>query len=84
MTADLTRRTFTLSQRKIAYVGHAYTSQFIGVRAVFTDWEGTQHVGTIERFGWDVRDTTTGTGFPILRTDDGRLARLDLRITVLA
>lgn len=81
----MTRKTITISRSRMGREGDAYRNKFIGLRAIFTDYEGVEHEGVIERFGRSVLDHTnaSGAGYPILRTPDGRQARLDFKVTVL-
>lgn len=69
-----TRHT-TLSTRKIAFQGSAYTDQWLGTRVVFTDYDGNRHLGTITRFA-DVF-------YPVADLDDGGWARLGKTIEVV-
>lgn len=73
-TATQTRFT-RFSQRKQAFQGAAYEAEWLGVRAVHTTWDGERLAGTITR--WE-------GGWPILTLPDGRWARLDTAIEVVA
>ena len=68
-----TRQT-TVSQRKVAEMGKAYTDTWLGTQVVFTTWEGDRRVGTITRWA-DL--------YPVATFTDGTWARLDLTLEVV-
>ncbi len=70
-------RKVTISSRKKAFMGAEYTDTFIGMRAVFTTWEGERLVGTITHFD------SQGQGFPVVTFPNGRWARLDSQIELV-
>jgi hypothetical protein len=64
-----------VSRNKIATVGSDYTSQWIGVSAVFTDHEGARIVGTITGFADHF--------YPVVTFADGTWARLGTAVEVV-
>jgi hypothetical protein len=68
-----TRQT-TISQRKVAQMGKAYTDTWIGTQVVFTSYDGDRTVGTITR--WDDL-------YPVATFADGTWARLGLDVEVV-
>jgi hypothetical protein len=64
----------TVSQRKVAQVGKAYTDTWLGTQVVFTSYEGDRTVGTITR--WDDL-------YPVATFPNGSWARLDLSVEVV-
>lgn len=61
-------RTVTISKRKAANAGSAYTDQFLGLTAVEPTWEGDAFVGTVTAV-----DATLGCA--IITAPDGRWMR---------
>jgi hypothetical protein len=68
-----TRQT-TISRRKVAQMGKAYTDTWLGTQVVFTSYEGDRTVGTITR--WDDL-------YPVATFTDGSWARLGLDVEVV-
>lgn len=61
-------RVIKLSEWSINTLGREYTDRVVGMRAVYTTYDGDKLIGTITR--WE-------RGYPIIEFDDGRWARLD-------
>ena len=68
-----TRKT-AISRRKQAFEGDAYEQTWVGLRAVYTTYEGKRLVGTITKF--------VG-GYPIVEFGDGRWGRLELHVEIV-
>lgn len=74
-TLPRTSRRVTISQRKVANAGAAYSDQFLGLDVLYRTWDGDLLVGRIESV--DI----TGV---VLRFDDGKWTRTSgLDLTVL-
>ena len=66
-----TTRKTTISQRKVASEnGAAYCATWIGLKAIYTTWEGERLVGTITHWSADGM-------FPCVTFDDGTWGRLN-------
>lgn len=72
----MTTRHTRISARKWAFQGDEYASQWVGIRVMHTTYDGDRIEGVIE--------SLDGSGFPIIRFADGRWARGDSHIEVVA
>jgi hypothetical protein len=66
--------TFTVSRKRIAFEGRAYTDRFVGAPAVHTTWEGEHMVGVVESWGAHGA-IPVGDEHCVIRFPDGRWAR---------
>jgi hypothetical protein len=74
-------RRIRISRNRLAIEGQAYAEKFIGLKVVYTDTDGNQHIGTLDRFGFDLIHPSYA-GYPIMVTAEGRWARLDYTVVV--
>jgi hypothetical protein len=66
-------RTVTIDQDRAGDLGgRDYLGTFVGLRAVYTTWEGERLVGTVESL---TGEQGQPWGLPIIRFADGRWAR---------
>ena len=71
-----TTRKTTISSRKVyAETGAAYCATWIGLKAIYTTWEGERLVGTITHWNRD--------GYPCVTFDDGTWGRLNHEVEIV-
>lgn len=71
-----TTRKARISQRKVAFMGDEYRATWLGMRAVYTTWEGERLIGTITHW-------SRCGNFPCVTFTDGTWGRLDSDLEIV-